>query len=59
MSQQLGENYRNTFSVSALPAFLSVAEHLVPSSDNAKRRSKLLENSIPKMCWKKPVLKAS
>lgn len=47
MSQQLGENYRNTFSVSALPAFLSVAEHLVPSSDNAKRRSKLLEKFDP------------
>ncbi|MBW3798537.1 hypothetical protein GPK29_21115 [Aeromonas hydrophila] len=43
MREQLGDNYRDTWSVSAMPAFLSVAEHLVPGSENAKKRVKLLE----------------
>ena len=43
MSEQLGDNYRDTWSVSAMPAFLSVADHLVPGSENAKKRTKLLE----------------
>ncbi|MCW1829935.1 hypothetical protein OLZ31_24180 [Enterobacter asburiae] len=47
MSEQLGDNYRDTWSVSAMPAFLSVAEHLVPGSENAKKRLKLLEKFKP------------
>ena len=43
MREQLGQNYRNVFSLSALPAFLSVAENLVPDTENAKKREKLLE----------------
>ncbi|MCY1697272.1 hypothetical protein OVA10_04130 [Lelliottia sp. SL45] len=43
MSEQLGDNYCSTWSVSAMPAFLSVAEHLLPGSENAKKRDKLLE----------------
>lgn len=57
MSQQLGDNYRDTWSVSAMPAFLSVAEHLVPSSDNAKKRSKLLEKFDPEEVLEKTGLK--
>lgn len=43
MHEQLGDNYRNTLTISAMPAFLSVAEHLVPGGKNAKNRAKLLE----------------
>lgn len=44
MREQLGSNYRDCCTLSALPAFLSVAEYLVPGSENIKKRSKLLEN---------------
>lgn len=44
MREQFGDNYRDSFTLSALPAFLSVAEHLVPGSENSKKRDKLLEN---------------
>ncbi|QUG74694.1 hypothetical protein GKQ23_06645 [Erwinia sp. E602] len=44
MREQLGDHYCDTWTLSAMPAFLSVAEHLVPGSDNLKKRSKLLEN---------------
>lgn len=57
MSQQLGDNYRDTWSVSAMPAFLSVAEHLVPGSENAKKRSKLLEKFDPEEVLEKTGLK--
>lgn len=43
MREQLGDNYSNAYSLSAMPAFLSVAAHLVPGSENAKKREKLLE----------------
>ncbi|ASY77973.1 MULTISPECIES: hypothetical protein [Pectobacterium] len=44
MHEQLGDNYRDSCTLSAMPAFLSVAEHFVPGSENLKKRSKLLEN---------------
>ncbi|MDT1010466.1 hypothetical protein RMN64_03270 [Plesiomonas shigelloides] len=44
MREQLGDNYRDSFTLSAMPAFLSVAEHLVPGSENSKKRGKLLES---------------
>lgn len=44
MREQLGSNYRDSCTLSALPAFLSVAEYLVPGSENIKKRNKLLEN---------------
>ncbi|AKL15177.1 hypothetical protein PO654_26190 [Phytobacter diazotrophicus] len=44
MREQLGDNYCDTWTVSAMPAFLSVAEHLVPGSENLKKQSKLLES---------------
>lgn len=43
MREQLGENYRDTLVVSAMPGFLSVAEHLVPGGSNAKNRDKFLK----------------
>ncbi|MFB6413797.1 hypothetical protein [Edwardsiella piscicida] len=43
MREQLGDNYCDTWTLSAMPAFLSVAEHLVPGSENFKKRGKLLE----------------
>jgi hypothetical protein len=57
MSEQLGDNYRDTWSVSAMPAFLSVAEHLVPGSENAKKRGKLLEKLDPEEILEKTGLK--
>lgn len=44
MSEQLGKHYQNVFSLSALPAFLASTDHLAPGSQNAKRRSKVLED---------------
>lgn len=44
MREQLGDNYCDTWTLSAMPAFLSVAEHLVPGSENFKKRGKLLES---------------
>lgn len=44
MAQELGEHYRGTVSVSALPAFLSVAECLPPGSPHAGGRAKFLAN---------------
>ncbi|ATG02316.1 MULTISPECIES: hypothetical protein [Lelliottia] len=57
MSEQLGDNYRDTWSVSAMPAFLSVADHLVPGSENAKKRVKLLEKLNPEEILEKTGLK--
>jgi hypothetical protein len=44
MREQLGENYREVFPLSAQPAFLSIADCLLPSSSNAKNKSKFLSN---------------
>lgn len=44
MSEQLGKHYQNVFPLSALPAFLASTDHLAPGSQNAKRRSKVLED---------------
>ena len=58
MSQQLGENYREYFSVSALPAFSKrggasgTKVQITP-----KRQSKLLEKFDRRCAGKKPVLK--
>ncbi|EBV1275730.1 hypothetical protein D6T17_27195 [Salmonella enterica subsp. enterica serovar Oranienburg] len=41
MREQLGDNYCDVRTLSAMPAFLSVAEHLVPGSENYKKREKL------------------
>lgn len=41
MREQLGNNYCDVRTLSAMPAFLSVAEHLVPGSENYKKREKL------------------
>lgn len=42
MREQLGENYQKVFPLSAQPAFLTVADCLLPGSSNAKSRSKFL-----------------
>jgi len=47
MREQLGKNYRQTLVVSAMPAFLSLAEHLVPGGPNAKSRDKFLKAFTP------------
>ncbi|MBP5969974.1 MULTISPECIES: DUF726 domain-containing protein [Pseudomonas] len=44
MSEQLGKHYKSVFALSALPAFLASTDHLAPGSQNAKRRSKVLED---------------
>ncbi len=44
MSEQLGKHYQEVFALSALPAFLASTDHLAPGSQNAKRRSKALED---------------
>ena len=44
MREQLGENYRDTLVVSAMPGFLSVAEHLVPGGSYIKSRDKFLKS---------------
>ncbi|WLG45721.1 DUF726 domain-containing protein [Pseudomonas sp. FP1740] len=44
MSEQLGKHYQEMFPLSALPAFLASTDHLAPGSQNAKRRSKMLED---------------
>lgn len=42
MRVQLGDHYRDVFSLSALPAFLASTDHFAPSSQNATRRNKIL-----------------
>lgn len=42
MRGQLGDHYRDVFSLSALPAFLASTDHFAPSSQNAMRRNKIL-----------------
>lgn len=42
MTEELGEHYRGTVSVSALPAFLAVAECLHPGSPHSGGRAKFL-----------------
>ncbi|OGQ56302.1 MAG: hypothetical protein A3J24_08585, partial [Deltaproteobacteria bacterium RIFCSPLOWO2_02_FULL_53_8] len=44
MRGELGEHYRHTVSVSALPAFLAVADCLPPASHHANGRAKFLAN---------------
>lgn len=44
MSEQLGKHYQGVFPLSALPAFLASTDHLAPGSQNAKRRTKMLED---------------
>ena len=44
MNEQLGKHYQEVFALSALPAFLASTDHLAPGSQNAKRRSKALED---------------
>lgn len=44
MGEQLGKHYQEVFPLSALPAFLASTDHLAPGSQNAKRRSKALED---------------
>ncbi|WP_411886564.1 hypothetical protein, partial [Polaromonas sp. YR568] len=43
MRAQLGENYQSHISLSAQPAFLGVADCLVPGSSDEKNRGKFLE----------------
>ncbi|WP_122582337.1 DUF726 domain-containing protein [Pseudomonas syringae] len=44
MGEQLGKHYKKVFPLSALPAFLASTDHLAPGSQDAKRRSKVLED---------------
>ncbi|RMI03159.1 DUF726 domain-containing protein [Stutzerimonas nitrititolerans] len=44
MREQLGEHYREVFPLTALPAFLASTDHFAPQSQNARRRSKILED---------------
>jgi energy-coupling factor transporter ATP-binding protein EcfA2 len=44
MREQLGKHYRHVFPLSALSAFLASTDHFAPDSQNARRRSKVLED---------------
>lgn len=44
MREQLGENYREVFSISALPAFLASTNHFPPKSKNTQSRKKIIED---------------
>lgn len=44
MGEQLGKHYKKVFPLSAMPAFLASTDHFAPGSQDAKRRSKMLEN---------------
>jgi hypothetical protein len=44
MREQLGKHYQEVFPLSAMPAFLASTDHLAPGSQNARRRSKVLED---------------
>ncbi|MBG2914530.1 SMC family protein [Proteus terrae] len=44
MSEQLGSHYKKTIALTALPAFLASTDCLVPHSQNAKRRTKFLQD---------------
>ncbi|WP_313337951.1 DUF726 domain-containing protein [Stutzerimonas nitrititolerans] len=46
MREQLGEHYREVFPLTALPAFLASTDHFAPQSQNARRRSKILEDFV-------------
>lgn len=48
MNEELGDHYRGTLSVSALPAFLVVANCLPPGSPHTNGRAKFLANFSPK-----------
>ncbi|QQK73245.1 P-loop NTPase family protein [Pectobacterium versatile] len=43
MREQLGDNYRETVTLSARPAFLAVADNVLPDSKNASDREKFLQ----------------
>lgn len=47
MSEQLGENYRRCVALSAYPAFLSVADCLLPGSPGQRNKSKFLRKFSP------------
>lgn len=42
MCEHLGKHYRNTIPLTALPAFLASTDHLMPDSQHARRRNKML-----------------
>lgn len=44
MGEQLGKHYKKVFPLSAMPAFLASTDHFAPGSQDAKRRSKVLED---------------
>ncbi|EKP0261590.1 hypothetical protein JFQ93_002889 [Aeromonas sobria] len=44
MIEQLGKHYQGSISLTALPAFVASTDFLVPNSQDAKRRSKFLED---------------
>jgi energy-coupling factor transporter ATP-binding protein EcfA2 len=58
MRLQLGDHYRNVFSLSALPAFLASTEHFAPNSQNAARRNKILADFKPEELLEKTRLRA-
>lgn len=58
MREQLGKNYRQTLVVSGMPAFLSLAEHLVPGGPSAKSRDKFLKAFTAEELLKKTGLSA-
>ncbi|VVN34843.1 hypothetical protein PS662_05095 [Pseudomonas fluorescens] len=57
MRMQLGDHYRNVFSLSALPAFLAATEHFAPNSQNATKRSKILADFQPEELLEKTRLR--
>ncbi len=46
MREQLGHHYKKVVSLTALPAFLASTDCLVPGSQNAKRRTKFLQDFL-------------
>ena len=43
MTEQLGSNYKNSLTLSALPAFLATANCLAPNSEHSKKKEKFNE----------------
>jgi len=58
LSEQLGEHYERTISLSAWPAFLAVADCLVPRSPGALAQTKFLDKMDAEQMLEKSGLKA-
>lgn len=53
MREQLGDHYKDVFSLTALPAFLVSTDHFAPNSKNANRRIKVSSQFEPEVLLEK------